>query len=128
MRTVRNGNIQFHTATLTTSINTATVSAGQILRLSARLRRDRTGVRADAYVVLRLPNGQLLSWTGSGLVPGLVPLARNFVPTDFDGEILRVVVPAGTPPGTYTWMSTLTEAGTLTLISVVSELSFTVVP
>ncbi|MDH4065328.1 MAG: hypothetical protein OEW19_13090, partial [Acidobacteriota bacterium] len=128
MRQVRNGNIQFHMATLTTSVNNSTLRRGQTMRLSARLRRDQTGTPADAYVVLRLPGGQMMSWTGSALVPGLTPLVRNFVPIDFDGQILQLQVPAGTPTGTYTWMSALTETGTLNLLSGLSEQSFTIAP
>ena len=128
MRQVRNGNIQFHSAALTTTINTPTIRHGQTMRLSARLRRDATGTTSDAYVVLRLPGGQMMSWTGSSLVPGLAPLVRNFVPVDYDGQLLQLQVPAGTPAGTYTWMSALTEAGTLNLLSPIAERSFTVTP
>ena len=128
LRLIRNGNIQFHSAALTTTVNAPTLRAGQIMRLSARLRRDRTATPADAYVVLQAPGGQVLSWTQAGLVPGLVPLVRNFVPVDFDGEILQLQVPAGTPPGVYKWISALTEAGTLNLLSGLSERSVTVAP
>lgn len=128
MRVVRNGNIQFHDASLETEVDDSTVRYGQTMRVTARLRRNRAADAADAYVVLRLPGGQMMSWTGRGLVSGLVPLVRNFTPVDFDGEIVRVQVPNGTPLGTYTWMSALTEAGTLNLISGISERSFTVTP
>jgi len=128
LRQVRNGNIQFHSAALTTTVNAPTVRHGQTMRLSARLRRDATNTPADAYVVLRMPGGQMLSWTGNALVPGLAPLQRNFVPVDFDGQLLQLQVPAGTPAGTYTWMSALTEAGTLNLLSAISERTFTVTP
>ena len=83
---------------------------------------------ADAYVVLQLPGGQVMSWTGSALVPGLAPLARGFIPVDFDGLLLQLQVPLGTPAGTYTWMSALTDAGTLNLRSAVVERRFTVLP
>ena len=112
MRQVRNGNIQFHTSTLETEVNAGTLRGGQTLRLSAHLRRDRTvATPADAYVVLRLPSGQMMSWTGTALVPGLVPLVRNFVPVDFDGTLLELQVPPGTPAGTYTWMSVAHRRG-----------------
>jgi len=126
LRLVRNGNIQFHSATLTTTVNAPTVRAGQTMRLSARLRRDRTAASADAYVVLQAPGGQIFSWTQAGLVPGLVPLVRNFVPVDFEGELLQLRVPAGTPPGLYKWISALTEAGTLNLLTGLSERSVTI--
>ena len=128
LRVVRNGNIQFHSATLTTTVNADAVGIGQTMRLRARLRRDKTGTPADAYVVLRMPNGQLLSWTGGGLVAGLVPLARNFVPMDLDAEILALQIPPGTPPGVYTWLSALTQAGTLDLLTGIAERRVTVTP
>ena len=129
MRQVRNGNIQFHTATLTTDVNAMTLRGGQTMRLSAHLRRDRTAATpADAYVVLRTPAGQLMSWTGSALVPGLAPIARSFIPMDFDGVLLQLQVPPGTPAGSYTWMSALTDAGTLSLRSGIVERSVTILP
>ena len=128
LRVVRNGNIQFHSATLTTTVNAPTVRVGQTMRLAARLRRDRTATPADAYVVLQAPGGQVFSWTQAGLVPGLVPLVRNFVPADFEGELLQLRVPGGTPPGLYKWISALTEAGTLNLLTGASERSVVVTP
>lgn len=128
LRRIRNGNIQFHSATLSTTVNAATLRVGQTMRVSAKLRRDRTAAPADAYLVLQVPGGQLYSWTQSGLVPGLAPLARNFVPFDFDGEVLQLPIPQGVPPGIYKWLSALTEAGTLNLLSGLSERAVRIVP
>lgn len=128
IRVVRNGNIQFHFGTLETDVQPPDVGPGETLQVTARLRPDRSGVRADAYVVLQLPSGQLMSWTGSRLVPGLVPIARNFVPVNLDQQIASLVVPPGTPPGTYTWLAALTEPGTMNLLSGISQRSFTVTP
>jgi hypothetical protein len=129
MRLVRNGNIQFHTATLSADVDAGSLRGGQTLRLLARLRRDRTvSTPADAYVVLRLPNGQLMSVVGGGLVPGLAPIARNFIPVDVDALLLQLQIPLGTPAGTYTWMSALTDAGTRNLRSGIVERSFTIQP
>jgi hypothetical protein len=82
----------------------------------------------DAYVVLQMPNGQLMSWTGAALVPGLVPLARNITPGRFAGTILQTAIPPGTTPGTYKWMSGLTSPGTHNLVSAISETVFTIRP
>jgi len=128
LRRIRNGNIQFHSATLETEVNAPSLRVGQVMRLHARLRKDRSGTSSDAYVVLRLPSGQLLSWTGAGLVPGLVPLVRNFVPIDFDGDILQLAIPAGAPPGVYVWMSALTRTGTLDLLTGIAERPFSIAP
>ncbi|MGD9905030.1 MAG: ice-binding family protein [Vicinamibacterales bacterium] len=128
LRLIRNGNIQFHAATLTTTTNTASVRPGEVMRLRARLRKDRSNTAVDAYVVLRLPTGQLLSWTGGGLVAGLVPIARNFVPVDLDLEVAALAIPAGTPPGVYTWLTALSRAGTLDLVTGVAERPVTILP
>jgi len=45
---------------------------------------------------------------------------------DFEGELLQLRVPAGTPPGLYKWISALTEAGTLNLLTGLSERSVTI--
>jgi hypothetical protein len=75
-----------------------------------------------------MPNGQLLSWTGTGLVPGLVPIARGFVPVPYSGVVARVVIPRGAPAGRYTWLSALTVSGTLGLMTPISETVFTITP
>jgi hypothetical protein len=128
IRTVRNGNLQFHSAALTTTVSAPALRTGDTMRLRARLRKDRAATPSDAYLVLQLPNGQLLSWTTAGLVPGLVPLVRNFVPVDFDGDVLALPIPAGAPPGAYVWLSALTRAGTLELLSGIAQRSFTIAP
>lgn len=128
IRVVRNGNLQFHSATLTTTLNAPTLRTGDTMRLRARLRKDRAATASDAYLVLQLPNGQFLSWTTAGLVPGLVPLVRNFVPIDFDGDVLALPIPAGAPPGTYVWLSALARTGTLELLSGIAQRSFTIAP
>jgi hypothetical protein len=69
-----------------------------------------------------------MSVVGDGLVPGLAPLARNFIPVDFEALLLQIQVPLGTPAGTYTWMSALTDAGTRNLRSGILERSFTIQP
>ena len=82
----------------------------------------------DAYLVLRLPTGQLLSWTPRGLVPGLRPLVQNLRPANFRGVLARLAIPSGTPPGTYAWLSAHTAAGTMNLVSEISERHFTIRP
>jgi hypothetical protein len=131
LRTIARGNIQFHERTgpaLTTTVNDVEFSPGDSLAVTVSLAPGATAAPADAYVVLELPNGQLMSWTGSGLVPGLVPIARGIVPVPFEGSIAQIVVPRGTPPGRYTWLSALTAAGTLNLITPIAESVFTIAP
>jgi hypothetical protein len=127
-RVVRNGNIQFHTSLTTDVTPRSEFRAGDVLRLSVSMLPGTAASRVDAYVVLRLPGGALMSWTGSALVPGLVPLARNIVPGRFAGTILQTVIPPGTTPGAYKWLAGLTSPGTHSLVSSISETVFTIKP
>jgi Ice-binding-like len=126
-RVVRNGNIQFHLG-LTTSLNARRFSSGEVMALSVSMIPGGVQQRVDAYVVLRLPDGQVLSWTTSGPVLGIVPIARNVKPMNFKGVIASISIPAGAPAGTYTWLSALTSAGTMNLVSDISERHFVITP
>lgn len=127
LRQVQNGTIRFFTS-LTTSLNDPVLSPGETLSLSASLIPGVSLAPVDAYVVVQLPDGQFLSWTGTALVPGLVPIVRDFTPIRFSGEIGRLVIPAGTPPGTYRWLSALAQPGTLNLLTPIAETTFTITP
>jgi hypothetical protein len=129
IRPIARGNIQFHrrpAPALTTDLNDVEFDRGDSMAVGASLGRGPSATLADAYVVLELPNGQLMSWTGGGLVPGLVPVARGFVPFQFDTSLLQLVIPRGAPAGRYTWLSALTQAGTLNLLTPISESVFTI--
>jgi hypothetical protein len=131
IRPIARGNIQFHERTgpeLTTDVNNVEFGPGDSLAVTASLAPGPTTTLADAYVVLELPNGQLMSWTGNGLVPGLAPIARGIVPFPFEGTLAQIVVPHGAPPGRYTWLSGLTVAGTLNLLTPIAESVFTITP
>jgi len=131
LRPIARGNIQFHvptTPTLTTDVNDVEFGPGDALAVTAALGPGPTPVLADAYVVLELPNGQMMSWTGRDLVPGLVPIARGIVPSTYSAPIAQIPIPRGTPPGRYTWLSALTAAGTLNLLTPISESVFTIKP
>ena len=90
LRVVRNGNIQFHSATLTTTLNAATLARRADDAAGGEAAQGQDELAADAYLVLRLPSGQLLSWTGAASCRGIVPMARNFVPVNLDLEILAL--------------------------------------
>jgi hypothetical protein len=131
LRPIARGNIQFHVPTaptLSTDLNDVEFGPGNVVSVTASLDPGPVPTVADAYVVLELPNGQFMSWTSNGLVPGLVPLARGFVPFPFQGVLGQVVVPAGVPPGRYTWLSALTATGTLNLLAPIAETVFTITP
>lgn len=131
LRQIARGNIQFHVrprTSLSTDVNDVEFGPGSVMEVAASMEPSTTGAPVDAYLVLRLPDGQLMSWTGAGLAPGLVPIARNFVPFAFEGIAAQIRIPAGAPPGDYAWLSGLTAAGTLNLVTPISETVFTIVP
>ena len=131
LRPIARGNIQFHEQrdpALTADINDVEFGAGDVMDVSVSLDPGAVSTLADAYLVLELPGGQLLSWTSSGLVPGLIPIARGFVPFPFQGVVTQLVIPRGAPAGRYTWLSALTATGTLNLLTPISESVFTIKP
>jgi hypothetical protein len=127
IRVVRNGNIQVHLG-LTTALNADSFGAGDVMTVSVAVTPGIGPPNVDAYLVLRLPTGQLLSWTPAGLVPGLRPVARNLRPVNFRGVLARLAIPSGTPPGRYAWLSAHTAAGTMNLVSEIAERHFTIRP
>ena len=124
-RIVRHGNIQFH-AGLTTALNARSFSSGDVMAVTVSMTRGGVHQPVDAYLVLRLPDGQLYSWTVQGPVAGIVPIARNITPANFTGVVASITIPPGAPRGTYTWLSALTAAGTMGLVSDISEQHFTI--
>lgn len=125
LRIVRNGNIQVHES-LATTVNAASFDSGQVMKLKASLTPTEKPVLVDAYLVLRLPDGQMLSWTGHGFAPGIVPIIRNFVPGRYSGQVLELTIPPGAPKGTYAWLSALAAAGTLNLLTPITETPFSI--
>jgi hypothetical protein len=131
LRPIARGNIQFHRprgTILSTDTNDVEFGTGHVMEVTASIDPGAATSPADAYVVLELPNGQLMSWIGSGLVPGLVPIARGLVPFPFEGVVAQLPIPPGAPAGRYTWLSALTESGTLNLMTPISETVFTITP
>ena len=124
-RVVNNGNIQLHLG-LTTTVNSSTFRAGDVMNVDVSVTPGREPPLVDAYLVLRLPGGELLSWTGSGFAAGIVPIAQNVRPRNFRSVVARFAIPAGVPPGRYTWLSATTAAGTLHLVSEIAERHFTI--
>ncbi|MDH4063964.1 MAG: hypothetical protein OEW19_06160 [Acidobacteriota bacterium] len=114
---------------LTTALDAVSYRAGDPLTLSASFTPGLLPQAADVYVVLQAPVGQIQSLTPLGLVPGLAPLMRHVAPADpVTQELLRTVIPAGTAPGSYQWLSAMTSPGTLNLLTSIATTSFTITP
>ncbi len=117
---------------LALDLNATTFAPGDTLTLTLTLIPDGIGVPVDAYVMVRLPDGSLLSLlltlTGVSIVPGMYPIATNFSPFPISGPLLTAQIPPGLPAATYTWISQLTQAGTLNVIGTPDQLPFTLTP
>ena len=108
-------------------LNGAVFSAGATMTLTGTLSAGNVSGAVDAYVVLQLPSGQLLSLQLDGrLVPGIVPIAKAFGPVDFQGVLAQYTFTGAEPPGTYTWLAALTAPGTLNIVSPLQQVAFTV--
>jgi Tol biopolymer transport system component len=115
--------------TLTLAINQPAFQSGQTMILTATLSPGSAPTRADAYVVLRLPDGSFLSVLGGGrVVPGIAPIVRGLTPFPFTGEVFRYTFSGGEPIGSYAWLSGLTLPGTPTIIGNIEEAAFTLSP
>lgn len=117
------------TPTLALQVTQGAFRTGQTLTLTATLTPGTSPVTVDAYVVVRLPGGSMLSLTlGGGIVPGIVPIARGLPATSFSGELLRYRFTGTEPVGSYTVLGALTVAGTGNVIGAIGERPFTFGP
>jgi YD repeat-containing protein len=114
---------------LTMVVNDADLRPGQTITLTAVLVPGTTPAPVDAYVVVQLPGGALLSVTLAGsVVPGIVPIATGFVPFPFSGPLLAYTFTGLEPPGAYTVFVALTQPGTLNVIGVLQQTPLTFTP
>jgi hypothetical protein len=111
---------------LTVSLNAQSFGPGDTLILSAKLLPLATPMVVDAYVYVRIPTGQYFSLQlGGALVPGIVPIARGFVPFAYEAPLAQYTFSGGEPTGTYTWLFGLTRAGTMDFVTPQEQLGFT---
>jgi hypothetical protein len=83
----------------------------------------------DAYVLVDTPGfGTLSLRLGPSLVPGQVPIVRNFTPIPFSGVLLALPLPGSLPAGTYQFRTFLTQAGTANVIGSPDITPFTFTP
>jgi hypothetical protein len=109
-------------------LNQAMFRAGNVMTLTAVVTPGQRRTVVDGYLVVRLPSGELWSWTGAALRPGIAPIVRNLTATAYRGVVAQLVVPPGVPPGQYAWLSALTTPSTLNLLTPITETPFTITP
>jgi Tol biopolymer transport system component len=114
-------------ASFTLSLNQNVFAPGETMTVAAKLAPGLAPSAVDAYVVVQLPTGQLLSLQlPGGIVPGIIPIARGIVPIAYQGTLISYTFNGSEPHGTYTWYSVLTQPGTLNFVSPLQRTTFTV--
>ena len=103
---------------LSVQTNTTTLASGGTLSATLAMAPGTITTPVDAYVVLQVPTGDYYSLQlGGGFLPGIVPIARSFVPFSYAGPIFQYTFQSFDSPGRYTFLSVLTTAGTAQLMT-----------
>jgi hypothetical protein len=112
---------------LSVGLNATTFSPGAAMVLTGTLSAGSVPEPVDAYIYLQIPGGQTFSLQlGGGFAGGIVPIARGFVPFNFQGILAQYTFTGGEPRGTYTWHVMLTTPGTLNVVGQASQVAFVV--
>ncbi len=112
---------------LSLGLNATVFSAGAAMTVTGILSAGNIPGLVDAYVVLQLPTGEFLSLQlGGRFAPGLIPIARQIAPFDFQGVLAQYTFTGVEPRGTYTWHAVLATPGTLNFLSPPQQLAFVV--
>ncbi len=113
---------------LTLALDGTTFGPGDTMVLTATLAPGTLQMSLDAYFVALLEDGSMFSLTPTGVVPGIVPYARNFPAVSLTSEVFRFTLTGGEPAGTHRWLTGLTQTGTLSVVGTVDEDVFTITP
>jgi ELWxxDGT repeat protein len=115
---------------LSLALNQASFGPGDTMVLGMTLAPGLVGpVLVDAYIVLVLPDGSVLSLRPDGtLAPGLFPIAAAFTPVPFIGAAAAFVIPPGVGPAVLSWKAALVQSGTGVLIGAIDDEPFSIGP
>jgi hypothetical protein len=114
---------------LTLTLNQASFRQGDTMALTATVTPGRSATTVDAYIALRLADGSILSLQpGGGLVPGLVPYVRGFLPLASVQPVFAYTFTGIEPPGDHAWLAGMTQAGTGSIIGSPDQHLFSVSP
>jgi hypothetical protein len=115
--------------TLTLALNQGSFRRGDTMTLTATVTPGLSTTPVDAYIVIRLSDGSVLSLQpGGGLVAGLVPYARGFVPFAFVDHVFTHAFTGAEPLGDHAWLAGATQAGTGSIIGSLDAHPFSVSP
>jgi hypothetical protein len=110
---------------LTVQLNATAFTPGQTLVVTATSAPGSPPEPVDAYIVIKLPNGQFLSaQLGGGFVPGILPIATNIVPPALTQQVAQYAFNGSEPVGTYTWFAVFTTPGTQNFVSALDQDTF----
>jgi hypothetical protein len=113
--------------TLTLTLNQGSFRQGDTMTLTATVTPGRSATAVDAYMMIRLSDGSVLSLQpGGGLVSGLVPYARSFVPFAFVDQVFMFTLSGTEPLGDHAWLAGMTRAGTGSIIGALDRHPFEV--
>jgi hypothetical protein len=102
---------------------------GRGMIVTATLTPGALSLAVDAYIVVVLPDGTLISIDDRGAaVSGLAPIASGLVPFPGTFEILRYTFAGGELPGSYRWYAAVTEPGAFSVIGDISTQTFEFAP
>jgi hypothetical protein len=114
---------------LTLALNAASYRTGDTMTVVATVEPGSPPAQVDAYVSVRLPNGQFLSAQLNGtVVPGQVPIAKNVTPAPLQQQVVSYRFVGNEPAGTYTWFGAFASPGTLNFVGPVDQRVFVFTP
>jgi hypothetical protein len=114
-----------HVPRITVLVNDTALLPGESVVVSVTLDRP-APVVVDVYVVIVAPGGIVLSVVPGSVVPGLAPLVSNFEPPPVtDVPVFQHTFTGPEPAGEYLVLGALTQTGTLNVLGLISETSFT---
>jgi hypothetical protein len=121
--------VQATPPSLTIAINAATYRTGDTMTVVASVQPGSPPAPVDAYITIRLPDGQFMSAQLNGsLVPGQVPIASGITPAPLQQQIVSHTFAGNEPAGTYTWFAVFTTPGTLNFVSALDQHTFQFTP
>ena len=119
--------------TLSLSVKQQDLRTGNTLTLSARATPGSSAVVADVYIALQFPGCVSLAcvqfWQGGlNFTTTAQPILRDWPVAFFAAPVFSYSFSGEEPAGSYRWLAAFAVPGTLNLIGVITQTSFTFVP